>query len=239
MHTSTSFLRCALLLVVVAGLLVGCGKSKEAPAGSKDTLAADKADTSAARASGGEAPLVAPPSDPAAKTLLQEALATSKTFNSFHASGTMNAGGQVSTLEADLGQGSISVIVHRPDGKTHHYIVIGKDAFASTDGDATWNADGTNAGGRISQMITLPVQMMADATDQGPVSIVGKETVDGVEATHLKVAAETPINIWVAEDATLGTYVKRVSTVIEATDATINTDVVFSNINKPVDIKRP
>ncbi len=237
-QTTTKLLRHGIALALVAGTLISCGKSKDAPAGGKEGDSTAKTDTTTAAKGAGDSSSVGV-TDPAAAATLKEALATSKTFKGFHASGTMTAGGQVSKLEADLGQGSISVNVDRPEVTPPHYIVVGMDAFATTAGGTRWGSETTNAGGRISQMITLPVQMMSEATDQGPVSVVGKETVDGVETTHLVVAAASPINIWVATEGALGTYVKRIRSVIEATDATIDNDVIFSKINESFDIKRP
>jgi Predicted periplasmic protein (DUF2092) len=221
MHESVLVTSLVALLVVPT---VGCG-------GAAETAAVTSTATVAA------APAM---TDAEARALMVKAAEVSKKFTSYHASATFTKEDGNMKMEADLLGHAIDVIVNAADGATVHYIGVGEDSLVSTDGDATWGRD-TLRRSDVRVFSTgheLP-QILADA--KLVLSVVGKATVDGVETTHLSFKTpHAPAEVWIAEHAELGPYVKRTRHTPEAGESDAEViDITYSKFNEPFDIRLP
>ena len=216
-----------VLCVVLAALSFSCGGSAETPA-------ADVATTAA------ETPAAAPLSAAEARTLLEKAQATSAALTSYHASQTI--GNPPAVIEADLGVGAISVNVTRPDGTKWRHIVVGDREVVSTDEGVTWSPDEVHAGRNMSQMIAGPMQVMPKifADPKAPVEFVAHEVVDGTQTAHIRFGIkDAPIDVWVADDPTVGPYIRRMTNILAMNDGDFLSDVKYSKLNVPVEIAIP
>jgi hypothetical protein len=217
--------------VALAAFFFACGGSAEKPA-------ADA--TPASMTAAAETSAAAPLSPDEARTLLEKARATSAALTSYHASQTL--GNPPAVIEADLGPGATSVHVTRPDGTKWQHIAAGDRDVVSTDDGATWNDDENQAARTMSQTIAGPMQVMPKilADPEASVAFVAHELVDGTQAAHIRLATKAaPIDVWVADDPTLGPYIRRITYIVAMNDGEFPSDVKYSKLNVPVEIAIP
>lgn len=221
-----SLIPCALLFTLTA-----CG-------GSSEPAAPDSSATTAA-----SAPAARSMSEAEAKALLLKAAENSGKLTSFHASATATKEG-TSKIESDLTVGATHSTVTRPDGTVWRHIATTEGNVMSGDGGETWTADEDKVGAFTESIVTIGYKMMpkmvADISKGLSLAGIRKETVDGVEATRISLkAAEHSTELWVADHATLGPYLKRIQTPIALPDGDLNVDVTYSRLNEQVEIALP
>ena len=188
-----------------------------------------------------ETPAAAPLSAAEAKTLLEKAQTTSAALTSFHASQAF--GTPPSAVEADLAPGAISVNVTYADGRKRRYIGVDDRAVVSTDDGATWSDDETDGCKIATLLIAEPLEAMPKqffAEPKAPVEFVVHEVVDGTPAARMRLTFKgAPIDVWVADDPTLGPYIRRVKKIAVMKDGEYLSDVKYSKLNVPVEIAIP
>ena len=184
--------------------------------------------------------------DHAATNLLNEALDNMGKVNGYHALADLtinrqNAGSKLKAqIEGDFGVGTSAYTTVGFDGKQTKIIAIGSDAYVTSDGGKTWHKNVNQNAADLSQMVTGPVNPRLKLADQGAVRTIGTEDVAGTSTTHLRVAAKSPVDVWIANDAQAGKVIRKVHLTITSDDGIdFDTTVIYSDFNKQLDIKAP
>jgi hypothetical protein len=129
---------------------------------------------------------------------------------SYHASATLEAGGDVATIDGDFGVERVRFTMKRFDGLTLKAKITGKDELISSGTDTVWRRDTAGVGVAMSQMITGPVGPRLALSPGDTVSTIGTEEIEGKSTTHLRLQRASPIDIWVGTDPKAGGVVRRI-----------------------------
>jgi len=215
-------------LALVAGLLLatGCGTKDKADGTGKG------GDSAVSGASGKTSGTMSP------KEELRAALVAMKNATSYRATADLVVGEQTVQLEGSFGVNQVHIVVHRADGKVMQGVAVGDKAVITEDGEATWVPDDGKNIANLSVLVTGPIRMGDQIPDQGEVSVVGDEEVDGMMTKHYRVATGHPIDVWIG-DGPDGKVVKKLKTLVDATDVDVNATIVFSRWNEPLGIEIP
>jgi len=213
-----------LALAVLTVMVAGCGtrnmhkEGEQAATAKRDSLAA--------------------PSSLTPREELREAMKSMKRVTSYRASADMLVSGQKVRIEGRFELTSVLLIVHRADGKVMIGVAVGDRANVSEDDGATWTVDAGRNIATLSSLITGPISKGDQIPDQGEVTFIGEDDIDGVKTRHFRVGSSDPIDVWVADHA--GTQVVRqLKMVVEATDVHADATITYSNWNEPTGIEMP
>ena len=171
--------------------------------------------------------------------LVQSAFETMQKLSSYKAHADLVVGNRRARIEAEVGVGKVALSMLGFDGKRSRNMVTDQESFISTDDGKTWQKDSEKygilrfnfIGGVLDPSIKLP--------EQGEWKVVGKETIEGVETLHVRLNAQAPIDLWLAEVAALGRYLRRVHVIVEGNDGEIDNTVTYFDLNQPVKIEVP
>ena len=193
-----------------------------------------------AAAAGAAAPAKAAPAE-TPQQQLAAALATMSKVNSYHAKADLVIAKKKAHIDGDWGQGAVAFDLERADGQRSRNIIIqGAGAWTSGDGGKTWQK---HPQPQVLAMQTVLISGSLSPSlklaERGPLKVIGTEDVEGVKTTHLQIADKSPVDIWVSDDATLGKIVRKVHVTYAADDGDIESGVIYSALNKPVQIKPP
>ena len=195
-------------------------------------------------------PQASPPSQPQAgvttdttategKLLLMEALANMRKVTSYHAEADIRTTAGNAAIIGDFAPGKGDFTIHRADGLRTRSIVIGREARISSDDGKTWRVDTTGAGPGMAAMISAPISPSLRLADQGPVSMAGTETVDGVPARRVTVMTAQPTDVWIADLPGLGPVPVKIHLMVTSRDGEFFTTTRYSAHNKPLNIRLP
>lgn len=216
----------SLLFFYIALLLVACSSKEYSKEGGR--AAADPN----AGTTGTESLAQAP------KEELRGAMRSMLEVTSYHAEAALKIGDKDVTLAGNFAPSSVHLMIHRADGKLVHGVAVGDRAAVSEDDGATWQRDDGSNTRNLSMLVTEPLKHGLEIPDQGEVTFQGEEEVDGVPSRHFHVATTNPIDIWIC-DGPGRKVVRKLKTVVEATDVTVDATILFSNWNVPVGIEMP
>lgn len=170
--------------------------------------------------------------------LLAKAMETMGQLTSYHAKALLVISQQTANIEGDFGVGVVRFDTKRVDGKFNRSIVVGSNAYVSADGGKTWKNDNPQTPVLLSRLITAPLSV-GPKIATGPVKEVGKEDIEGVATTHVQVQVKSPVDVWIADDAKLGKVVRKIHIITTADDGVVDTTVIYSALNQPVNIVAP
>lgn len=171
--------------------------------------------------------------------MVRQALETMQKLTSYKARADLVVGSRKARIEAEVGVGKAAMSTLGFDGKRSRNVLSNEASFVSADDGKTWQKDAEGYGAVRYNFIGGPLDPSVKLHEQGEWKVVGKETLDGVATVHLRLGAQSPIDIWVAEDPVLGKYVRRMHLVIEGTDGEIDNTVTYFDLNKPVNVQIP
>ena len=160
--------------------------------------------------------------------LLGDAVTNMSALGSYHAEAVLLIGEAQAAIGGDFGTEESEFTITQVDGTQVLVRVQGSTAEVSLDGGATYETDTSGSFFGLSQIIT-----QAPATnlpDQGEVELVGDEEVDGEPTTHVRIAAGSPIDVWIGDDPQVGTVIRQLRAVANAPDiGDFDLSVVFSD----------
>ncbi|HEY9842674.1 MAG TPA: hypothetical protein V6D23_19575 [Candidatus Obscuribacterales bacterium] len=179
---------------------------------------------------------------PEAKALLKQALKNTSALKTAHVEAILLAGQNRIPVHADLGIGTVDLTIERLDGITARHILVGEQEAFSTDGGKTWMPDEAHSGRTISMALTFVFTPTAALLGEEPITLVGPETKDGQESTHLRIEGgegKSQVDIWVADAKDIGPVISRYQGVIGYNDMDLEASLEYTAFNEEVDIKIP
>lgn len=218
-------MRSYLTSLPLALLLAACS-SNEA---SKEATATS--DTSAAKEA-------ARPVTQSPKDELRDGLRSMLEVTTYHADADLKIGDKNVSLSGNFAVGAAHLIIHRADGKVVQGVAVGDRAAISEDDGASWQRDDGSNTRNLSVLVTEPLKHGLEIPDQGEVSFRGEEEVDGVISRHFHVATTSPIDVWIC-DGPGRKVVRKLKTIVDAADVTVDATIVYSNWNTPMGIEMP
>lgn len=181
-----------------------------------------------------------------ASGLLKEALGNMGRVTSYHARAELAADKRQKAarpgahVEGDFGAGLLAYRTLGFDGQQRVVIVIGRDVYTSSDGGRKWYKNTHQGAADLSRVITAPVNPHSKLAEQGEVKILGTEEVAGTSTTHLLVDADSPVDVWVADDGRAGKVIRKIRLTITSDDGIgFDATIIYSDFNKPINIKAP
>lgn len=184
--------------------------------------------------------------DDGAAGLLREALENMGKVTGYHAKADLalskhqKSGRAGARIEGDFGVGRLAYTTVGFDGKRTQVIVIRQDVYTLSEGGGNWVKGVKQGSAELSLLVTGPVNPQYKLAEQGEVKIIGREEVDGTPTTHLVVQAASPVDVWVADDPQVGKVVRKIHLISTSDDGMdFDTTVIYSDFNKPIDVKAP
>jgi len=171
--------------------------------------------------------------------LVKSAFETMQKLSSYKAYADLAVGNRRARIEAEVGIGKVAISMLGFDGKRSRNIITNQEFFLSTDEGKTWKKDTEKYGLLRYNLISGVLEPSIKLHQQGEWKVIGKETIEAVETLHLRLFAPSLIDIWVAEDAALGSYVRRVHVIVEGNDGELDNTVTYFDLNQPVNIVVP
>jgi|GEM_PF-4363915 len=184
--------------------------------------------------------LPAPEDSAAAARTLVLGLDGMMALRSYHALAELQFGPQRTTLEGDFTPAGIDFFVNRLDGMKYRYRMVQNQPWRSTDGGTTWAKDSANETLAAADLVLGPISPEAQLARQGKPSVVGMDTIAGQEATHIRIAAPSPIDVWVGREKPDGPVgVRRIRSAVDVADPNSYATITYSAFNAPRIIPLP
>lgn len=159
---------------------------------------------------------------------------------SYHAVAELELGKQRGRIEGDFGPIRMDFLVNRLDGVKMRHRVIQGTAWRSADSGRSWQRDTINEGVSASMLVLGPVNPKVRLEKEGRPSVVGFDTIAGTEATHVRIAAMSPIDIWIGPEKAGGpTVIRRIRSAFSVNDVSGYSTVTYSAFNAPLSIVPP
>ncbi|HXG67402.1 MAG TPA: hypothetical protein VNO70_20020, partial [Blastocatellia bacterium] len=171
--------------------------------------------------------------------LIQETMANMSKVNSYHAKADLILNAQKAQVEGDFGYDRVEFVTRNVDGTRTRTIAIEDESYISTDGGKTWQEDPIKGGQVITDLITGPVGPGMRLAERGPYRVVGVEEVEGASTIHIQAGEQEKLDVWIGEDPKLGKVVRKIHLITETEEGDVDTTVVYSDFNKPVNVQPP
>ncbi len=172
------------------------------------------------------------------KEELRDGLRSMLEVTTYHAEADLKIGDKDVKLVGNFAAGAVHLIIHRADGKIVQGVAVGDRAAISEDDGASWQRDDGSNTRNLSVLITEPLKHGLEIPDQGEVSFRGEEEIDGVKSKHFHVATTSPIDVWIC-DGPGRKVVRKLKTIVDATDVTVDATIVYSDWNTQMGIEMP
>lgn len=206
-------------------LLAGCGGS------SNNATSPGATPSGSATSSGSDA-----------ATMLDTAIANSSKASSVHAKSQIISGGQTTLLEGDFGNAAVKFTITQGSGQKIDAIVAGpssSDTYLSSDGGQSWSKGDPNNVAQPAQLVLAPFSASPKLSAQGPVSIIGSETVNGTATSHMQIAARSPIDVWIGDNKGQQVVYKIHVLSTDSTGSNYDVTTDYSNYGAALDIQTP
>ncbi len=234
-HITGAMFSAATIGIVL--LLAGCGGSSNYVPSPIATATTGNSAAGNTPASGAATSIL---SDPA--TMLDTAITNSGKASSVHAKSQIVTGGQTELLEGDFGNAAIKFTITQGNGRKVDVIISGQnsgDIYLSSNGGQSWAKGDPNNVSQSAQLVLTPFSGSTKLSAQGPVSVIGSESVNGVPTSHVQIGGKSPIDVWIGDDKGKSVVYKIHLVTIDSTGSDYDVTTVYSNYGATLNIQTP